>query len=59
MNYYKLIAIQVDDFESSIVFEKNYSSDGKDYTFAQRKQRELNNQGYNCLLLAVESELTT
>ncbi len=56
MNYYKLIAIQVDDFESSIVFEKNYSSDGDDYKIAQRKQRELNDQGYHCLLFAVESE---
>lgn len=48
MEYIKLIALQIDDFCSSIFFEKNYSL--ADIEKAKDYKRELETKGYLCIL---------
>ncbi len=55
MKYYKLIAIQTDDFCSSIFFEDNYGID--DIDEAKKLKQELEEKGYACLLANMRSNI--
>ena len=56
MEYYKLVAIQIDDFCSSIAFESNYGLSDTD-TISQKKA-ELESKGYVCLVAKTISNIT-
>lgn len=56
MEYYKLVAIQIDDFCSSITFESNYGLSDTD-TISQKKA-ELESKGYVCLVAKTISNIT-
>lgn len=55
MHYIKLIALKLDDFLSTIVFEKNYSPEER--TLCDSDKRELTHKGYVCILAGVDSDL--
>lgn len=55
MKYIKLIAVQVDDFFSTIVFEKNYSI--KQEVDFLKKKSDLEEDGYICILANMNSNL--
>lgn len=55
MEYYKLIAIQIDDFCSSIFFEGNYGIN--DMNNAKKLKQELEEKGYVCLLAKTTSNI--
>lgn len=48
MEYIKLIALNIDDFSSSIFFENNYTL--TDIEKAKSDKRELEIKGYLCML---------
>ncbi len=48
MEYIKLIALNIDDFRSSIFFEDNYAL--SDIEKAKRDKKELETKGYLCIL---------
>ena len=56
MEYYKLIAIQIDDFCSSIAFEGNYGLE--DTNNVNQKKEELESKGYVCLVAKTISNTT-
>lgn len=55
MEYYKLIAIQIDDFCSSIFFEDNYEI--KDIDEAKIQKEELEKKGYTCILANMRTDI--
>lgn len=55
MMYVKLIGLHIDDFCSSIVFEKNYRSNEPDTYILKKKELEEN--GQVCILANVESNV--
>lgn len=55
MEYIKLIALQIDDFSSSIFFEDNYQK--FDIDEAGKTKQELEQQGYYCILANVKSNM--
>jgi len=55
MDYYKLIAIQIDDFCSSIFFEDNFGIN--DIDEAKMQKQELEEKGYVCLLAQTTSNI--
>lgn len=55
MKYVKLIALQIDDFCSSIFFEDNYAL--KDVEDAKRDKAELEAKGYICVLVNTKSNI--
>lgn len=55
MEYLKLIALQIDDFSSSIFFEDNYKK--SDIDEAEKTKRELEQQRYHCILANVKSNM--
>lgn len=48
MEYIKLIALNIDDFSSSIFFENNYAL--TDIRKAKSDKKELESKGYLCIL---------
>ncbi len=54
MEYIKLIAIEVGDFSSTIVFEQNYGLNDDTY---KTKKESLENSGYVCIATRVGSGL--
>lgn len=56
MEYIKLIALHIDDLQSSIFFEDNYSLSDKNEAFRQKE--ELESKGYYCILANIVSNLT-
>lgn len=56
MEYYKLIALQIDDLSSSIFFESNFGIDNIDE--ANKIKVDLELKGYICVLLKTKSEIT-
>ncbi len=55
MEYYKLIAIQIDDFYSSIFFEDNYGIN--DIDEAEMQKEDLEKKGYTCILANMRSNI--
>ncbi len=55
MEYYKLIAIQIGDFHSSIFFEDNYGIN--DIDEAKIQKEELERKGYTCILANMKSNI--
>lgn len=53
--YIKLIAIQIDDFCSSIFFEDNYGID--DINEAKMHKEDLEKKGYTCILANMRSNI--
>ena len=56
MEYLKLIALQIDDFSSSIFFEDNYSL--KDIEEVKKDKADLEAKGYICVLANTKSNIT-
>jgi hypothetical protein len=56
MEYIKLIAIEIGDLYSSIFFEDNYCL--SDLDTVKHQKRELEENGYICLMTKVVSEIT-
>lgn len=56
MEYYKLVAIQIDNFCSSIAFEGNYGLSDTDKI--NQKKAELESNGYVCLVAKTVSNIT-
>ena len=56
VTYKKLIALQVDDFYSSVVSEKNYRIDDSEILDVDKSCLE--NEGYICIVVAMTSNLT-
>lgn len=52
MEYCKLLAIDIDDFSSSIVYEKNYPL-GSRMVLSEKKNQE--SKGFTCLLVNVKT----
>lgn len=52
MEYYKLIALSIGDFSSSIFFEDNYGLG--DLDDARLLKGELESKGYTCLLAKMD-----
>ena len=57
MNYVKLIAIKVDDFQSRIVFEQNYNR--ADSELYNAKEKELGKKGLICIVAKIKSDLVS
>lgn len=55
MEYIKLIALQVDDFHSSIFFEDNYRL--LDIDEANKQKEEFESKGYACFLVKTTSNI--
>ena len=55
MEYLKLIALQIDDFCSSIFFEDNYAL--KDIETAKNDKADLEEKGYICVLVNTRSNI--
>lgn len=55
MKYVKLLGIKLGDFSSTIEFEQNYGADETDKY--NSKKRQLENNGYICILASVDSDL--
>ncbi len=55
MEYIKLIALQIDDFSSSIFFEDNYAL--KDIEIAKKDKADLEEKGYICVLANTRSNI--
>lgn len=55
MEYLKLIALQIDDFCSSIFFEDNYAL--KDIEVAKKDKSDLESKGYICVLVNIKSDI--
>ena len=55
MEYIKLIALQIDDFCSSIFFEDNYAV--KDIETAKNDKADLEAKGYICVLVNTRSNI--
>lgn len=55
MQYYKLIALQINDFCSSVFFENNYTLEN--IKEARRYKTELEENGYICLLIRTISNI--
>lgn len=55
MEYLKLIALQIDDFSSSIFFEDNYAL--KDIDDAKKDKIDLEEKGYICVLVNTKSNI--
>lgn len=55
MHYIKLIALKLDDFLSTIVFERNYSPEER--ALCDSDKLELDRKGYVCILAGVDSDL--
>ena len=55
MEYLKLIALQIDDFSSSIFFEDNYAL--KDIEVAKKDKADLEANGYICVLANTKSNI--
>ena len=55
MEYIKLIALQIDDFSSSIFFVDNYAL--KDMEIANNDKVDLEEKGYICVLLNTKSNV--
>lgn len=55
MEYIKLIALQIDDFCSSIFFEDNYAL--KDIETAKNDKADLEAKGYVCVLVNTRSNI--
>lgn len=55
MEYLKLIALQIDDFCSSIFFENNYAL--KDIEDAKKDKADLEAKGYICVLANTKSNI--
>lgn len=55
MKYLKLIALQIDDFSSSIFFEDNYAL--KDIEVAKKDKLDLESKGYICVLANTNSNI--
>lgn len=55
MQYIKLIALQIDDFCSSIFFEDNYNL--TDIEDAKKDKLDLESKGYICVLVNIETNI--
>ena len=55
MQYTKLLGIKIDDFCSSIEFEKNYGS--KDNEEVNDTKKDLETKGYVCLLAKITNNI--
>lgn len=55
MEYLKLIALNIDDFRSSIFFEDNYAL--SDIEKAKSDKKELESKGYLCILANTKSDV--
>ncbi len=55
MEYIKLIALNIDDFCSSIFFEDNYAV--SDIENAKKDKKDLESQGYVCLIVNTTSNI--
>lgn len=55
MEYYKLIALQIDDFCSSIFFEDNYELE--DIEAMNIEKKDLESKGYICLVAKTVSNI--
>lgn len=55
MEYIKLIALNIDDFHSSIFFEDNYAL--TDFEKVNMDKRDLEEKGYVCLILKTSSNI--
>jgi hypothetical protein len=55
MEYYKLIALEIGDFSSTIFFEDNFGLEELEEAKAQKE--ELEHKGYVCLLAKTVSGL--
>lgn len=55
MEYIKLIALQIDDFCSSIFYEDNYAL--ADIENAKSDKKELESKGYLCILADTKSNI--
>ena len=55
MEYIKLIALQIDDFCSSIFYEDNYAL--TDIEKAKNDRKELEAKGYLCILTNTKSNI--
>lgn len=55
MEYYKLIALSIDDFSSTIFFEDNYCL--SDIGQARKDKKELEAKGYTCILANIISKI--
>lgn len=55
MQYTKLLGIKIDDFCSSIEFEKNYGS--KDNEEVNDTKKNLETKGYVCLLAKITNNI--
>lgn len=55
MEYIKLIALNIDDFCSSIFFEDNYAL--SDIEKAKNDKKELESKGYLCILANTKSNV--
>lgn len=55
MQYIKLIALQIDDFCSSIFFEDNYNL--ADIEEAKKDKFDLETKGYICVLANITSNI--
>lgn len=55
MEYIKLIALNIDDFHSSIFFEDNYAL--TDFEKVNMDKRDLEEKGYVCLIVKPTSNI--
>lgn len=55
MEYIKLIALNIDDFRSSIFFEDNYAL--TDFEKVNMDKRDLEEKGYVCFLLKTKPNI--
>lgn len=55
MEYYKLIALHIDDFCSSIFFEDNYGLG--DISELNENKQDLESKGYLCLVVKTTSNI--
>lgn len=55
MQYIKLIALQIEDFSSSIFFEDNYNL--TDIEDAKKDKFDLESKGYICVLVNTETNI--
>jgi len=55
MQYYKLIALQIDDFSSSVFFENNFAL--VDFKEINKYKKELEENGFICLLIKMSSSI--
>lgn len=55
MEYIKLIALEINDFQSSIFFEDNYGIN--DIDEAKMQKEDLESKGYTCILANMRTDI--